>query len=145
MTAAIFAILSLYGIISILFFVLKLATAWKVFVKYGEPGWLGLIPFVSDYFEYGKVWSYNFGLGYIILFILSWFVPADAQGFAGFVFWFMSAALTILSIIFAYKKSKAFGMGIFMTIILFFFPFVGNLIIGFGDAKYIKKDEDATE
>lgn len=142
MLAALFAILSLYGLISLITLILKLATAWKVFVKYGEPGWLGLIPFVSDYFEYGKVWSYNIGLAYIVLYVLLWFVPADASGIAGLIFWIMSAAMTVLSIIFAYKKSKAFGMGVLMAILLFFFPFIGNLIIGFGSAKFVKKDKE---
>ena len=53
--------------------ILRLVTAWKVFEKYGEPGWKGLIPFYSDYIEYGKVWSANLGLFYAATVVLSSF------------------------------------------------------------------------
>ncbi len=42
--------MSIYMLLSILFFVLSAAGLWRIFEKAGTPGWLAIIPFVNFYY-----------------------------------------------------------------------------------------------
>ena len=127
------------SVISLIICVLELITAWKVFEKYGEPGWKGIVPFYSDWVEYGKVWSAPAAIIYIVCLIISWIsniAGDDASSALTAIAAIAGVVSFIVNIIFANKKSKAFGKGLGMTLLLIFFPFIGNLIIGFGSAQY---------
>lgn len=105
-------------VVSILYLVLLVAIIvgmWKVFEKAGEKGWKSLIPFYSTWvlFEIaGKP-------GWWLLLALIPFVNI----YAG----------VVLALELAKRFGKSTAFGIFG---LFFFSFVGYLILGFGDAKY---------
>lgn len=113
--------------IQVVFFIITLITAWKVFIKYGEPGWKGIIPFYSQFIEYSKVWTPAMGIAYIVLYILGILkIPVVSL---------ICSILSIaIAIVFAHKKSSAFGRSILLTLVLIFFPFIGNLYIGFNDS-----------
>jgi len=122
------------SILTLLFFILELVTAWKVFEKYGEAGWKGLIPVYSEIVEYGKVWTMPMG---IVAGILSVVTAIGSQS-ENLVFSIAAIVYFVISIIFSNKKAKAFGKGIGLTLVLIFFPFIGNLYIGFkDDVKYL--------
>ena len=131
-------ILAGVGIWYILYLVLTLVSQWKVFVKYGEPGWKGLVPIYSTIVEYGKIWEAKWG----IIFIIATFVCSclgqvtDAGLVVALITLVVAIFVMYMDIKFVVMKSKAFGYGVGMAILLVIFPFIANLILGFGSAEY---------
>jgi uncharacterized membrane protein YoaK (UPF0700 family) len=68
-------------------------------------------------------------VGKPVWWIILFFIP-----FVGFIMW----------IIVANQISLSFGQGIGMTILLIFLAFIGFLVLGFGDAKYLGAGGSAT-
>ena len=82
------------------------------------PGILAIIPIVNM-FILVKIAGYSAWLG------LLYFIPI---------------ANVVLAIIVAIKVGERFGKGgAFSFFLLFLFPFIGYLILGFGDARYAKR------
>lgn len=117
--------------------VLKLVTAWKVFEKYGEPGWHGLIPIYSDYKEYGHCWN----VGAFLISFGAQLISGAVSEKEGFLFSLIAIAAGLVAIVFeimfAKKKSHAFGGGLGLATLIFFVPFIANLYIGFGNCRYL--------
>ncbi len=101
--------------ITFILLILTIAGLWKTFQKAGRGGWEVLIPIynVIVMFQIAKL-----DLWMIILLLIP-FVNI------------------IVSILFAVKLAEAFGKDIGFAIILFLFPFIGYMLLGFGDAEYI--------
>lgn len=105
------------SIIGLAFYVVIAVALWRVFTKAGWPGILAIIPIVN-LFILVKIAGYSAWLG------LLYFIPI---------------ANVILMIIVAIKVGAAFGKGgAFSFFLLFLLPFIGYLILGFGDARYSK-------
>lgn len=92
---------------------------WKIFVKSGQPGWGGIIPFYNQY-VLSKI---TFGTGWLFLLLLIPFVNI------------------IYIVVLSYKVSQAFGHGIGYCIGLIFLPFVFYLILGYDDSEYLGVQE----
>ncbi|MBT2473583.1 hypothetical protein J7E68_03080 [Microbacterium sp. ISL-103] len=103
------------GLITLVFYVLVVIGLWKVFTKAGYPGILAIIPFVNVVFLV-KIAGMS---GWLALLYL---IPI-----VGFIF----------GIIVAVKLGERFGRGgLFSFFLLFVFPYIGYLILGFGDSRY---------
>jgi hypothetical protein len=103
------------GLITLVFYVLVVIGLWKVFTKAGYPGILAIIPFVNVVFLV-KIAGMS---GWLALLYL---IPI-----VGFIF----------GIIVAIKLGERFGKGgLFSFFLLFVFPYIGYLIIGFGESRY---------
>ena len=105
------------GLIALVFYILVAVGLWKVFTKAGYPGILAIIPIVN------------------LIFLVK---------IAGMSGWFALLYLIpivnlILAIIVAFKLGARFGKGgVFSFFLLFLFPYIGYLILGFGDSRYSK-------
>jgi len=105
------------GLIALVFYVLVVIGLWKVFTKAGHPGILAIIPIVN------------------VVFLVK---------IAGMSGWFALLYLIpivniVFGIIVAIKLGERFGKGgLFSFFLLFVFPYIGYLILGFGDARYSK-------
>ena len=121
------------------YFILKLVTAWKVFVKYGEPGWKGLIPIYSDIVEYNKIWGVKwFWITLVVGCVSTALSGIEDPGIGVLIVAVIVGIITlVLEILYARNKAKAFGKGVGMTIIILLFPFIGNLLLGLGSAEYV--------
>ncbi len=109
--------LSGLSIVGVILYVIVAIALWKVFTKAGWPGILAIIP-VVNIFILVKVAGLSAWFG------LLYFVPI---------------ANVILAIIVAFKVGGAFGKGgAFSFFLLFLFPFIGYLIVGFGESRYAK-------
>lgn len=103
--------------LSLALYVLYAITMWKVFVKAGYAGILALIPIVN------------------VIFLVK---------IAGMSGWFSLLYLIpivniVFAIVVAVKEGANFGKGaVFSFFLLWMFPFIGHLIIGFGSATYRK-------
>jgi hypothetical protein len=97
--------------------VVFLVAAWKVYVKAGQPGWAVLIPF------------YNF---YI------WLKIAGRPGW-WLVLLLIPLVNLVIMVILAVDVAKAFGKSaVFGVVLLFLLGGIGCLILGFGNARYVK-------
>lgn len=106
---------SIFGLV---IYVIVVVALWRVFAKAGWPGILAIIPIVNM-FILVKIAGYSAWLG------LLYFIPI---------------ANVVLAIIVAIKVGENFGKGgAFSFFLLFLFPFIGYLILGFGDARYTKR------
>ena len=106
---------SIFGLV---IYVIVVVALWRVFAKAGWPGIPAIIPIVKM-FILVKIAGYSAWLG------LLYFIPI---------------ANLVLAIIVAIKVGERFGKGgAFSFFLLFLFPFIGYLILGFGDARYTKR------
>lgn len=103
------------GFIGIVLYLLYAVALWKVFSKAGYLGILALIPIV------------NIIILVRIAGMSGWFALLYLIPVVGWIF----------AIVVAVKEGANFGKGgVFSFFLLWMFPFVGHLIIGFGSARY---------
>lgn len=109
----------LFAVIWLASFVLYLVAMWKLFVKMGQPGWIGLVPVLNAYGVYklaGRDWWWVILLLIPCVQIVAlWFLAADT--------------------------AKLFGKELGWTLLLFFVPGLGYLILAFGDSQYVGPNE----
>lgn len=95
--------------------VLMIIALWKVFVKAGEQGWKSIIPI------------YNIFVMLKIVGRPGWWLLLFLVPFVNLV------VLLVVSV----DMAKSFGKSdLFGVVGLFFFSFIGYLMLGFGDSKY---------
>jgi hypothetical protein len=102
-------------IIYLAIIVLEFVSFWKIFVKAGQPGWAGIIPF------------YN------------WWVMLKIVGRPGWWFiLFLIPIVNIVILIIVYNDlSKSFGKGAGFTVGMIFLGFIFFPILAFGPARYL--------
>lgn len=138
LTAVIAAILTTFGIA--LYFIGAIGY-YKMFQKAGEKGWKAFIPFYNDYIRFRIAWDVKQYWPYLISIIavelLSW---TD-----NFIVSLILLAAAVVAIVYMAKlavyTAKAFGKGTGWGVLFLFFPFISSLIVGFGDAQYVKGQE----
>ena len=96
--------------------ILFLTAGWKIFEKAGESGWKIFIPFYSTY---------------------TLFRIAGRNGW-----WFLGMGVPVLSLVvavmLALDLAKHFGKStVFAIFGLILFPYVGALMLAFGEAQYV--------
>lgn len=104
------------GLIGLVIAVLAIIGMWKVFTKAGRPGWAAIIPI------------YNL---YILLKV------AGRPGW--WLLLFLVPFLNIVMLIIVNMDvARAFGKGAFLWgfVLLSLLPFLGYILLGFGDAQY---------
>ncbi|MFV0433154.1 MAG: DUF5684 domain-containing protein [Leucobacter sp.] len=107
-----------YGFFVLVYYVLWVIAAWKVFSKAGYLGILALVPIVN-LIIWVKIAGYS---GWLVLLYL---IPI-----VNFIF----------SIMVALRVGKNFGKGgAFSFFLLWLIPFIGNFVIGFGQAQYSRR------
>ena len=157
--AVVGGVIAFFAGIAILFAVLQIIAAWKVFEKAGEKGWKSLIPFYNIYIFFRilgiKEWYFWVFLGGIVV---TSAMTANANVeivkvgteyqyvFNGFdnpaviIGEILTAALAIVTMVWVARNgAKAFGKGTGFAVCLFFFPDICWLILGLGKSKYHKK------
>ena len=117
-TAVIFGALTIFFIILLVVGIATLGIIgrWKIYKKAGEEGWKSLIPIYSDYTMY-KILNME-----PLLCIIS----------------YLPVSHFFLNLVSSIKLAKSFHKGTGFGIGLFLFPWIFELILGFGSAKYTK-------
>ncbi|MFA6184537.1 MAG: DUF5684 domain-containing protein [Candidatus Shapirobacteria bacterium] len=102
--------------ICFLFLILMLASAWKIFVKAGKPGWAALVP------VYNMVVLLEI-VGMPIWYIFLMFIPLVN---------IIIGLVVLLNLVKSFKKSMGFVLG------LIFLPMIFYPILAFGKSRYTK-------
>lgn len=127
-------ILLLLALTSI-FIVLELMGKWQVFRKMGIAPWKCLIPYYSTYVAYRAVWSVQFFWAWLMLELVSSFLPSpfalELRFLVRLIAFVVLVLLTVCNVLFCYQLSRAFGEGIAFTVGLFLIPWIFYLILGF--------------
>lgn len=143
-------------IVGLVAVILTIIGWWKVFEKAGEKGWKSLIPIYNLYISFKICKMTTWFWYYITISIVSAILCAidgfilyqtDLSKFDLGVHPTTAVALGTLCIVaiiiycvYAYKMSKVFGKGTLFMVGMFFIPEIMILILGFGNAKYDKKN-----
>ena len=139
LAGGILAVGAMGSVISLVMSILTIIGGWKMFRKFGEPGWKAIIPFYNTWVEYRYTWKAVMAIPVIVLGfgggILMKIAEAGSalQIIASLVF----LAGWVLTIITYYKRCKAFGHGIGFTIGHVIAPGILTIILGFGKSQYI--------
>lgn len=134
--------------------VFTIIAGWKIFAKAGEKGWKILIPIYNSYIAL-KIVGMNFwgwfcsilGCSLIATLFGGLVYENTSAGYqlvsanpVGYIFLLASGILSlILGILFCVRLAKSFKKGIGFTLGLIFLPFIFEMILAFGSAKYDKK------
>jgi hypothetical protein len=103
------------GLIALVFYILVVIGLWKVFTKAGHPGIFAIIPIVN------------------VIFLVR---IAGMSGWLALLY-IIPIVNFIFGIFVAIRLGERFGKGgLFSFFLLFVFPYIGYLILGFGDARY---------
>jgi uncharacterized protein DUF5684 len=94
--------------------ILEIVGMWKVFVKAGRPGWAAIVPVYNNL---QLIWMTGRPWWWILLMLIP-------------------IVNIVVIIMILHDLSKSFGRGVGTTLLLFFLPFIGFPILGFGSATY---------
>lgn len=100
-------------LISLPLAILMFASLWKVFVKMGDPGWMGIIPFLNFYRIFQRT------------------RPNEAT-----ILTIVSIVCGLVSLVAFWDLAKLFGKSGAYAIGLIFLPFIFLPILAFGDSQY---------
>ncbi len=132
------------GIVVLMMLILALIGRWKIFRKFGEPGWKSLIPYYGKWVEYGYTWNPKIILWDVAQVIVNeimefgagvWEADSFLAAAAIAVIVFESCCL-VVSVIAAYKLARAFGHGLGYAIGLILAPWLFQFILGCGSSLY---------
>ena len=139
------ALVVLMGVGALAWFVVSSLGYYKMFRKAGQRGWMAFIPLLRDYVRYKMSWNVKAFVIYLVSVIAvellgeSETILLGLIGAAGAVSALVMEAKACVRIAKSFGKSKGWGA------LLFFFPYVVTLILGFGKAEYIGNTTVASE
>lgn len=103
------------GLITLVFYVIVVIGFWKIFTKAGHPGIFAIIPILN------------------IVFLVR---IAGMSGWYALLY-LIPLVNIVFGVIVAVKLGERFGKGtVFSFFLLFLFPYIGYLILGFGESRY---------
>ncbi len=134
-------LIALLGTLTIVFYILEVIAMWKVFSKAGEAGWKSLIPIYNYYVLYDITWQAPIGLAYGLMNLANNLENNKVISIPSIISFPVSIALLALHIMQSLKMAKAFGKGTGFAIGLILLEPIFLLILGFGSAQYLGKEE----
>ena len=139
LAGGILAIGAMGYIVSLVMSVLTVIGGWKMFRKFGEPGWKAIIPFYATWVEYQYTWKPVMMIPVVLLSVGGSALMQIAEDGSTLEMIASVAFLAgwVLTIIAYYKRCKAFGHGIGFTIGHIIAPGVLTIVLGFGKSQYI--------
>lgn len=130
-------------VILILVYLASAIAMWNIFVKAGEKGWKGFVPFYNTFILFKISWSVKWFWTALALFVVAIVVSnLSSRGNQSLFVVFLvitivcAVALFLVNCLAMYKLSFAFGKGAGFTVGLIFLNIIFMLILGFGSSKY---------
>ncbi len=133
--------ISVIAAIALIWYVFQVIANWKIFKKFGEPGWKAIIPVYNTYIQYKATWNTKIFWLDVVLSLLTILNDVGGDGVISticiIVSWIALIGLLVLKIMREYNLSRAFDHGIGFTVGLFLLNPIFKLILGFGRSEYI--------
>lgn len=134
---------TIVSIVGVVFTILVIIGWWKIFKKAGEAGWKSIIPIYNIYILYKISWSKSAFWKMIFASIIvgvfeGLYVYVSQNILISLVFIISAIILLVMTFKINFKLSRAFGHGFLFGLGLFLFPYIFELILGFGGSKYVK-------
>ena len=109
----------------------------KMFIKAGESGWKAFIPYYKNFICFKLAWNINLFWPFLVSLLMVQFLPDTEE--------LLMILLNIVAIIVNFvlgikldiRVAKSFGKTTGWGVLLFFFPFIVSLILGYGKAEYL--------
>lgn len=109
----------------------------KMFIKAGERGWTAFIPIYRRFIRFRFAWNTKVFWPSFIALILFYIVPDDGALIMSAILLAAAVVFIVLEIKLDIRIAKSFGKGAGYGVLLFFFPFIVSLVLGFGKATYL--------
>ena len=116
--------------IGLIWYVFQVIAGWRIFSKFGEPGWKAIIPIYNEYIRYKATW--NVKVFWIDL-VLTVLLVAEVYIILS---WIALIGLVVLKIMKDFNLSRAFGHGAGFAAGLFFLDPIFKLVLAFGGSEY---------
>lgn len=127
------------GVISLIGYLVTALGFSKIFKKAGEKGWKAFIPIFNVYTRFKIAWNVKSFWIWFLAMAVAYCAPYLGQNAVISV---LTLAAGIVGIAFTIKLyvnfAKAFGKGVGTALLLYFFPFIMSLVLGFGKAEYVR-------
>ena len=138
---ALVGFIAFLGILTLVLYIIEVIAMWKIFTKGGQAGWKSLIPIYNYYILYDITWQAPIGLAYGVMFFVNTLERNKIIALPGFLSLSISLAILVLHIMQSIKMAKAFGKGTGFAIGLILLQPIFLLILGYGRAEYVGKEE----
>lgn len=127
--------------LSLLIWGLTVFALWKIFVKAGRPGWASLIPFYNMHVLYRICWEPKyFWFQFLLIGGAGVLQAVDDTGMLTAFAGALALAAAVMALMLPFRLAKAFGKGKLFGLGLLVLNTVFILILGLGDADYVKQD-----
>lgn len=127
---------------------------YKMYVKAGEAGWKAFIPYYRTFVRFKFAWNTNkFWIFLVTLLVIEFYSNFEAaiSGMAAVPALLLNLLVIVCAIVcivmgvkLDIRVAKSFGKSTGWGVLLFFFPFIISLILGFGKATYIGNTTDGS-
>lgn len=124
-------------VFSMVWFFLSAVGYYKMFQKAGEAGWKAFIPYYRTYIQFRFAWDPKKFLVFLAAILLCEFLGSSESVLAGFIVIVAGITVIVMGIKLELRVAKSFGKTTIWGVLLFFFPFIVSVILGFGKAEYI--------
>ena len=137
---ALLAGMAVYGVISLIWYLIMVIADWRIFSKAGEAGWKSLIPILNSYVLFKISWKGSM-FWIMLLALFGGSVCGRMAGEDGGILAIIGMVLAIvgllIGVIDTHMLSKSFGHGFGFTLGLIFLNPLFTLILAYGSSKYI--------
>ena len=126
-------------ILSLAYWVLQVIGRWKIYGKFGEPGWKSIIPFYNTWVEYKYTWSTTMAVVVWVIALVGGVLVqlAEPGSVLSIIASLCTIAAWVIQVMGYYRLSRAFGHGAGYTVGMVLVPGIFQIILGFGQSQYI--------
>ena len=128
---------TLMAVASLAWFFISALGYYKMFQKAGQRGWLAFVPVVRGYIRYKISWSVKAFVVYAAALVICQLFAESQSLLLSLLAIVGCVVLVVTDVKQNLRMAKAFGKTTLWGVLLFFFPFIVTLILGFGKAEYI--------
>ena len=130
-----FAVLAALG--SIIWYFVSAMGYRKMFMKAGEAGWKAFIPYYKNYICFRFAWNTKIFWAFLATMLVLEFMPGELGIVVDLIKLVCGIVCIVLGIKLDIRVAKSFGKTTGWGVLLFFFPFIVSLILGYGNAEYL--------
>ena len=114
---------------------------FKMFKKAGQRGWFAFIPLLREFAMFKMAWTVKAFVISTVLLAVAQFGAESQSALAAVAVIVCGIAWIVMQVKLVGRMAKSFGKGRGWGALLFFFPFIVTLILGFGSAEYLGSPE----